>query len=256
MKGIHGLGLAIALGIAGALLNLAYLNNKAKDVAKVEFIGIAAGTTIRPGERLTQKDLVPVGIPERWVGKLRDFAVPFSARNTVVGEPVWRAIEGGTLLLNEDLKTPPPELELAADERAWGIPVDSRQFVPSLIVPGDLVSFLASAVPSGSPTPATVEPFSGDDALAPEPGGQADSTRSPAPADIIGPFKVLALGNRLGSAEVMRTAGLRQVQENVMLIRVTVQADGSLDPKSQKLRDLLDASGGRPLSILLHPRSS
>ena len=35
MKGIHGLILAIGLGIAGALFNFAYLANRSRDVEKV-----------------------------------------------------------------------------------------------------------------------------------------------------------------------------------------------------------------------------
>ena len=130
MKGIQGLGVAFALGLAGALLNFAYLNNKSRDVEKVYFLGIAADSAVGPGERINEDDLTAVGIPERWVGNLRDFAIEDQEidRQAVIGTRAYRLLPGGSLLLRDDLKTPPPDLELADDERAWGIPVHVRCF--------------------------------------------------------------------------------------------------------------------------------
>ena len=111
----------------------------------VAFVGIKEGKTINRGEVLRDDDWCRCRIPARWVGNLKDFAVPYAAKQTVVGQPVWRTMTGECLLLGEDLKTPPQELKLDEGESVMWIPVDTRAFVPSLVVPGDMVSFLVAA---------------------------------------------------------------------------------------------------------------
>ena len=107
MKGIYGLILAIGLGFVGFVLNWIYLADRASQFETVSFLGIKAGKTVNRGETLRDEDLVPVPIPRQSVGTLKDFAVLYNAKQSVVGQPVWRTLVGGHILLNEDLKTPP-----------------------------------------------------------------------------------------------------------------------------------------------------
>ncbi|OHB69948.1 MAG: hypothetical protein A2V70_14100 [Planctomycetes bacterium RBG_13_63_9] len=256
MKGIYGLMVAIALGIAGALLNFVYLTNKSQDFERIHFIGIKPERTLSPGQRVSQEDLEAVPIPAKWARNLDDYAVPYVDRQTVIGANVYRKIDGGTLLLQEDLKTPPPELKFEEDERAWPIPVDTKRFVPSLVVPGDLVSFLGSSPVLGYPTPAIRDSLAEDPAAATESGPVAAPAVAPGSPTVVGPFRVLALGNRLGSAEVMRAAKIPQTQENVVLIRVKVQGDGSFELRAQQLWKLLESTNFRPMGVQLHPRQT
>ena len=177
---------------------------------------------------------------------------PDADLQTVLGVPVWRTLNPGSLLLREDLKTPPQELNFGqtpgVDERATWIPVDTRTFVPSLVVPGDQVSFLVSKTQTALPTPAADAHPEG------QPGESRPAAANPTGAtEIIGPFKVLSLGNRLGTADVMKAAKIPQVQENVMTISVKIE-EGQLEPKAQKLENLLRATNFRQVGILLHPR--
>ena len=71
--------------------------------------------------------------------------------------------------------------------------------------------------------------------------------------EIIGPFRVLSLGNRLGSSEVMQANHIPQVQENVMTISVQVVGD-ELEPKAKKLWEALRRTNFRGVGVLLHPR--
>jgi len=246
MKGIQGLLLAIALGIAAAAFNWVYLNSKSGQMTTRAFVGIAENVDVERGETLREADLVRVEIQTRWVGNLEDFAVLYSARQSVVGAPVWRRLIGGSLLLRQDLRTPPQELKFGANERVIWIPVDTRTFVASLVEPGDQVSFLVSPLRTGVPTPA--DPQNPGGAFSPTPGG--------GPIDVIGPFQILALGNRLGSAEVMRAAKIPQVQENVMAVRVAADSAGNMDADAQKLMRLLNETNFRPVGVMLHPRES
>ncbi len=264
MKGIHGLILAIGLGIAGALFNFAYLAQRSKDVEKVSFIGVKADKAVGLGELLTEDAVEPVDIPRRSVGRLEDYAVLWSARQTVFNRGVARPLEGGSLLLRSDLKTPPRELEFGrnlapgVEERAIGVPIDTRKFVPSLIQPGDQVSFIVSASRPGSPTLAAPK------AEKAAPAGKSDSKLAPiapagpAPAgdgvELCGPFTILAIGNRLGSFNVMQAAKVAQAQENVMTISVKIE-NGQMDPKAARLLRILEQTGSKPLAYLLHPRS-
>jgi hypothetical protein len=245
MKNIHGLILALGMGIAAAMLNWAYLNSEARRVDMVDFIGVKPGVTIGRGERLVDENLVAVPVPMSQAGELNDFAIRHSDLQTVVTQNVTRTITGGSLLLRDDLRTPPPELTLKEDEIALFIPVDTRSFVPSLVKPGDMVWFLVfSDRAAASPTPA-------DGATAPTPA--AGPPVPPAGTEAIGPFRVLSLGNRLGSADAMKAAGIPQTQENVMTIPGKLTA-GKLEPKEEKLLKYLHATNYRNMPIMLSPR--
>lgn len=72
--------------------------------------------------------------------------------------------------------------------------------------------------------------------------------------ETIGPFTILALGNRLGSLEVMKAAKMQPVQENVLAIRVG--KNGTEEAKrADQLWSLLQASNFRQVSIKLHSRN-
>jgi len=247
MKGIQGLILAIGLGIAGAMFNWAYLTSKAKEVELEHFVCVKSAAIIERGDRIDEQQLTSVGIPKEAVGNLASLAVLWSERQTIIGRNVWRTIPGGSLILQEDYRTPPQELTFGAkepgsEERAMWVPVDTRTFVPALVVPGDLVSFVVPKYQASGPTPATAG------ALVPKPAaGQPVSG-----TEIIGPFKILSLGNRLGSMEVMRAAKITQMQENVMTVSVKVVND-QLEPKAQRLYQVL-AANYQQVAVLLHPR--
>lgn len=236
MKGLQGLVIAIVLGLAAAMLNWFYLVRQSQQVEMVAFVGIHPDQHVERGERLRNEHLVAVDIPRHSVGNLRDFAVLDAARATVVGQAVSRPLEGGSLLLQADLDTPPPKLTLGENERIMWIPVDSRSFVPSLITPGDLVTF---TIVRSAPTPAG------------GPDNDPDIGRPPAPADPvrrIGKFKVLSVGNRLGSAEVMQAAKIPQMQENVLGISITPE----LETQANELWKLIQAADFRSVGIEKH----
>jgi hypothetical protein len=250
---------AAVLGAAGAGLNLLYLNEKSKDVEKIAFIGIREGATVYPGDRFTEDKLVPVAIPKSGVGNLEQVGVRYSDLETVKGMPAVRLMTSGELLLRSDLRTPPPELAIKNDnERAMWIPIDTRTIVPSLINPGDMVSFV---VGSGVAMPTPASGPRGE--LGPN-GEEIDDTTAETalPAlpresrsELIGPFRVLSLGNRLSSADVHKASGMPQLQENVMTISVTVHGD-QLEAKAAKLWNMLQQSGFRQAGVVLHPRTS
>ena len=130
-------------------------------------------------------------------------------------------------------------LPLDADAEEWAmfVPVDTRTFVPALVKPGDLVSFWTVDAPT----------------LAGPQGGM------PATVPMVGPFRVLAVGNRLSSADVMKAAGVAQTQENVMTISIgRVRSGGGtksrLDDRTIELLGYLRATNYRGMGVTLHPR--
>jgi len=250
MNGTKALAIAAALGVAGAALNWYYLFTKSQQLEKIEFLSIAPGVTIQPGERFTEAKLAPLAIPKDNVSEqLLKEAILFADWRTVENMPAVRAHREREILLRQDLKTPPPTLALTKpNERAIFIPVDTRTFVASLVSPGDQVTFVVGGAPQ--PTPA-VPGENGD-----SPAEENLPTIGPPPsAELIGPFRVLSLGNRLGSAEVLKASGVPQLQENVMAVAVTVEKGDQLDTKAAKLWKLLQASGFRQVGVLLHPRT-
>jgi hypothetical protein len=138
--------------------------------------------------------------------------------------------------------------------------------VPSLITPGDQVSFIlpkfqgptragppkpaadpakladpakAAADPAGVPSP---EPKAEETDIMQEPVGQTETH---------GPFTVLSVGNRLGDAKVMQSAKIPQLQENVLGIRVSSRVPGEAQ-KATVLWDRLQAVNFRQIGIEKH----
>jgi hypothetical protein len=238
--------LAIFFAFLGAVFNYVYLLKKLPQVDTVAFVGIRDDVDLAQGDVLTEQHVTRVEIPSRYAGSLIDFAVPDSARSGALGRRVWRDLEGGSLLLRQDLRTPPDELDLGPDEGMVWIPVNTQAMVASLIKPGDLVSFLVSRSRVGAPTPA------GD--IGPNPPGE--DPPSSGPIDTVGPFQILSLGNRLGSADVFKSARRPLMQENVVGILVRLGPGGEPDERVQKLLNLLDATNNRPVGVMLHGRDT
>lgn len=262
MRGIQGLVVAIGLGICGAFFNWIYLNTRTQQMAMEEFVGIRPKTVVQRNELLTRDHLVPVPIPREAAATLREFAILYSARQSVIGHAVTRNVPGGSLLLNDDLRTPPLELNLGQGpdkegqtrERAMWMPFDTRAFVPSLITPGDLVSFIVQrpAAPHVAARPAAKPEAAA--ALVPVAAAPNAADASGAGTEVLGPFKVLSVGNRLGSVEAFRAARMSQAQENVLTILVNIEPSGQLEPKAQRLWELVRASNFQRVGVLLHPR--
>ncbi|NQU26479.1 MAG: hypothetical protein HQ567_34770 [Candidatus Nealsonbacteria bacterium] len=273
MKSIHALMIAAVLGCLGALLNYTYLRTRSQEFEAVYFIGVERRNSqgeivpIYQGDHLLKSDLKRVPVPKGAEGGIIEFAFPWSAAGSVKGDRVWRTIKEPRLLFDDDIKTPPQELDLPEGEAAIGVPIDTRTSTPSLIQPGQLVSFIISRARGGlTPDAGSAElvPFDrsqpGDEPLD-DPTGDTELDDAETPVKLptatvtIGKFRVLSLGNRLGSADVMRASRQRQVQENVMLISVQVTEDGELaEEKAQQLVDMLYATNFRQVGIILHSR--
>ena len=240
MKGVPGLLIAVGLGIVGAFCNWMYLAQMGREMESLEFIAINDNMKVNAGDKFTEAHFMKVSIPKNALGNLDKVAVKYDALATVVGQPATKSYSPGEILLWHDLRTP-PELDikklLSADEYAVWIPVDTRTFVPALVNAGDNVSFIVPRVGGTFPTPA-------DDSGAPG--------KPPPMTETIGPFRILALGNRLGSPEVLRAAGQTPSQENVMAVAIRI-VGGEFDEKGQKLLDTLRLTNFQQCQVLLHP---
>ncbi len=177
-------------------------------------------------------------------------AVLWTDVGTVIGSDAVQSYQGDELILRQDLKTPPPELELGQNECAVWIPVDQKTFVPSLVVPGAEVDFILSRTRAGPPpTGAEGPPPTGVE-------GQAPTLAAPLTGlQIIGSFKILSIGNRLGKSSILNAAHVPQLQENVITIRVKMDGNG-LDEKARQLLEGLQATNYREVGVMLRPKGS
>src|SRR5687768_4191202 len=122
MKNTYGLLLAIGLGVAGAMLNWAYLHRRSREIESLSFIGIAHDRNVRAGDTFRREDLVEVKIPRDRAGTLGKVAEPWLSVDTVVGTNAVRDFQEDELVLHHDLRTAPPEPRaLLEDEREIGI---------------------------------------------------------------------------------------------------------------------------------------
>ena len=237
MKGVPGLLIALGLAIAGGLLNWFYMAQQARQLELINFVGVAAGG-IKQGDLILDSNLTPIPIPLKYALRLKEAAPTFGDKSTVVGMTAYRDFQEGELILTQDLKTPPNndlKRDLGKDEVAIWVNVDSRGFVPQFFSGGDEVSFIVAAVGSGPVN------------LAPQPGQAVDQ-----PTETIGPFYILALGNRRGNAERAKASGISQSSESVIAIRVKQTKDNQLEPKAQLLISRLRLSGNQALGLVMH----
>ncbi|MBW3542615.1 MAG: hypothetical protein KY476_20320, partial [Planctomycetes bacterium] len=123
---------------------------------------------------------------------------------------------------------------LGENEAARWVPADPATFVPSHFNPGDLVSFV---VPTASGV-----------TLA------ENGTGEPLPSvtETLGPFEILALGDRKGRPELLKARGVSAGQENKIAIRVKVQDGRLADPKAERLFNLLHLSGTKGVEVMLY----
>ena len=57
MKNVYGLLFALALGIAGGLLNWSYIAKKSRDMERVGFVGVKQGVVLQIGDVFRADDL-------------------------------------------------------------------------------------------------------------------------------------------------------------------------------------------------------
>lgn len=238
MKGVPGLLIAVGLAIAGGLCNWFYMAQKAREHDLVQFVAVGPDG-INQGDIIQESHLTPVGIPRAVSLRLKEVAPTYSDIATVVGMPAYRNFQGGEILLTQDLKTPPNndlKRDLGTDEVAIWVNVDSSGFVPQFFAGGDEVSFIVPAI--GPRQPESVS----------QPGKPISQ-----PTEIVGPFYILALGNRRGTADRAQASGMSQSSEAVIAIRIKKTSDSQLEEKAQLLLSRLRLSGNKALGLVMHP---
>lgn len=248
MKGIQGLVVAVVLGLAGVVLNWLYLDRKANEFDKESFIAVAPGTTINVGDTFQRDHFVPVDVPRHSATRLNGVAMPWNLLTTVVGMNATRQYTGDELLLRMELQTAPQEIEAGPGELIKWVPIETGAAVSSDINPGDEVTFTVRKVRPQVTAPPPI-PSDGSTTEAP-PAPPRPAPESIGYTELIGPFKVLAVGNRKGKTNVLNASRVAPMQENV--IAVPIKFVGSTpDALGQKLMDAIYATGGRDIGILL-----
>lgn len=237
MKGAIGLIVAAGLGIAGAICNWFYLEQLARHQEQVVFIAIRDDVELEIGDIIKSEHLMEVPIPRAAVGNLEQVAPLWQSRDAVAGHPAIRNFNGGELLLDSDLQRPAYQdlaETLQENEVARWVPIDSRSVVPEQINPGDLVSFEVTRIGAGGPTPA---------GTAPAPAAGA--------TEIVGRFRVLAMGNRREASNIQEANRRRSGSEGTIAIVVEL-TNGEMEPEAKKLFEALRLSGNQGAAILLH----
>lgn len=237
MKGVTGLVIALTLAIAGGICNWLYVRNQADRYERENFIYVKVDQ-IRKGDKFNKDDFGMLQIPKNNLGNLEKVAQRWDDLPAITDFVAQRDFVRGQVLLQDDLTTVAStdlNEKIGPNERIIQIPVDPRTFTPRHVNPGDVISF---RVPRylGSPRPAA-------------PG---DGVSDPPPEEIIGPFRILALGNRRGRPEPAIAAGQRFGQENAISIAVEIRGD-ELEPKAQRILDLLAMTNFKGVQVLIHP---
>ncbi len=237
MKGAVGLIVAAGLGIAGAICNWYYLEQLARHQEQVVFIAIKDNVELEIGDIIMPEHLMDVSIPRSGVGNLEQIAPLWESRNAVAGNPAIRNFNGGEILLDSDLQRPAYQdlaETLQENEVARWVPIDARSVVAEQINPGDLVSFEVQRIGAGEPTPEGTAPAA--------PAGATE---------ILGPFRVLAMGNRREASNIQEANRRRSGSEGTIAIVVEL-TNGQMSADAQRLFDAMRLSGNQGAQILLH----
>ncbi|MBS0205313.1 MAG: hypothetical protein JSS49_20610 [Planctomycetes bacterium] len=244
MKGVQGILLSLGLGLAGAVCNWMYLERLAGHEARVSFIAIRADVLINIGDVLREDQLVKIDIPKSAVGNLDQVAPRWSDRTLVVGWPSTRSYRGGELVLQQDIRTPGAKdlnEKIGKNEVALWIPVDMRTFNSARVNPDDEISFILPRM--GGPTLAPAEAT---------PNGAPPVTSN---NEIVGPFRILEIGNRTGRPEVQRASGARQSIDNSITIVAKLE-NGRLEPKVERVTEYMRSTKSQGLQVILHPKAA
>jgi len=233
---------AVFLGLAAAFLNYLFLVTKSKEAANVQFLGIAPGVTVHKGDFFKKEDFAAVDVPASAAETLKTYIELYSARDTVKNSRAVRTYTGGSLVPLDDLKTPAADIDLRKGEVMLWVNVDTRSFVPSLITPGEMVSFVVTNTPTA---PGPKRPIEND------PNSEVVTTPVIGNVERIGPFRVLAIGNRLGTSEVFSSSGRAPQQENVMAVAVNAP-DGAYDAMALKLSAAIQQGGMKAANVIWH----
>ncbi|MEZ6107552.1 MAG: hypothetical protein R3B96_15885, partial [Pirellulaceae bacterium] len=208
-------------GILGAALNWFYLSSKAQQLEMISFLGVPEGVTISEGTEFQASHFVEVRIPKAAAGNLEDFVYLYRDMPTIEHLRATKAYPGGSLIFKQDMRTPATQLNLAPDEVLLTIAVANRS---PLIQPGDRISFSV-----------------------PNLGGSGGSDE----VELIGPFKVAAIGNQIGSRDVMEAHRIQPIQSNQIGI-VARMENGQLEAKARTLMNRMGGQGARELMVVWH----
>ena len=232
MKGIQGLIIAVVLGLVGFAFNMFYLSTS-RDFEHDSFIGVRKNANVKRGTSLKKSHLEKIAIPKEYVGNLKEYALPYSSIDAILGRKSIRNYERGGLLLRNDFRTAPSELRLTGGETAISVPIDTRTTITSQIVPGETkVSFYIPAPPSSNP-----------------------EKPSDYQTQWIGPFDVLTVGSRMGSADVIDGQSKRSSSENMLTLKTTDEAGRQSSRMTTLLSHLTD-SNFKPLRLKIHAAST
>lgn len=229
MKNTSGLIVAVILGGAAVVFNWIYLHEKAARFEFESFLGIREGEEIQVGETLLESHFEAVPVPKKYAERLQDYVYLYRDKATVAGIKATRNYEGGDLVHLEDYRTPAEAVRLDSDERLIWVAVDSRAFVPALVNPGDQLTFV---FPSAS-------------SVAGSPSGETT-------AETLGPFRIGALGTRLGDVDVDRGYSSGHAEERQVGIIARMDG-GELEAKALRLLELT-TGGNRVAAVALHPQ--
>jgi hypothetical protein len=236
MKGIQGLVIAVVLGILGAVVNMVYLS-KGRNTEVVTFIGVKPGAKIELGKPIRADDLEPIAIPSANVGNLNKFAFviepgkKISDAKTILGWKAARELNGGELILRDDLRTPPPHLALKEGESVQWITINTSTAVVSQLIPGETrISFY---LPKNRGH--TV--------------GQPPSETGVNTWEFVGPFEFLAVGTRMGDPEVMSANRVSTKQQNV----VTLLVNNENEDRVMDVYNYWHSTNYEPLAVKMHP---
>jgi hypothetical protein len=225
MKNWTKLTLPVGLGLAAACAHGLAVYSK---IAPSTYIVVTRD--IVEGEPVAAGDLAKIELYGDQAG-LPKTVLPFAQRAMMYGQIARRDFSKGDLVLWQDTKPAHGRPRLAADEVPLQIALSGKSHLTRFLEVGQNVSFLLAT-----------------DADAPVPDRKSSSFEEEEPltpiaatSELVGPFRVVAIGSRVEPGDIDRTRNREEIEMITVAAKLVPGDRRHLDPVAERLQ--MAASG-------------
>lgn len=220
----HQLGLSLAVGVLAVVLNLSVVKSTSPTS---EFV--IALHDLAPGQRLTDSDLGRVRISGD-VDGIAASAIPYKDRAVLYQSPVTRPLRASELILYRDVVPNQLELQAGEGERPIQISMSGTAYVDSMVRVGQMVGFYLLTPPKHGETEAAAK------------------------LEYIGPFRILAVGERVSeNQDHARSGGYQRIL--TIAARIVPGTNRLQEPPARLLAATLSGAKESIASVVLEPNA-
>lgn len=208
MNPFFKLAIPIVLGLTAAGVNWLFMREK-----PVPQYYARMRADLNRGDPFKDGLLERFPVDSEYVTYMPKTAVPYEQRETLFGREATRDLKKGDMILWQDSSHPGWEFNLQENEKALPISLEGISSVPKLLRVNDYISFLVAQGPE-------------------KPKG---NTQPDVKVELVGPFRVLSVGDRVSRDSQERKTEGRVTDERMITVAVRIDDPQKIDDKIRKV---------------------